>query len=69
MKVEQAGDLMFLTYYMVNWKSEPQSPAGQKCSHCGKAMSRIEAIVGEKRGAYEGLVCHDCKRVTWMRKD
>jgi len=69
LKVEHGADLVYLTYYMVDWKGEPQTPTSQPCSQCGQEMSRIEAEVGDKQGAYEGLVCHRCKRVTWVRKD
>ena len=67
MKVETAGDLVYRTYYMVNWKDETQAQTAQPCTECGREMSRIEADVGGRRGAYEGLVCHSCKRVTWVR--
>jgi len=31
-------------------------------------MNVIEAIVGGQQVGYEGLVCHECKRVTWVRR-
>ena len=68
MKVEQASDLAYQTYYMVRWESEPQMPSRQRCSDCGREMSSIEALVGNQLVGYEGLVCHRCKRVTWVRK-
>lgn len=69
MNVEHAGDLMFLTYFMVNWKKEPQTQTSQPCSDCGREMRSIVANVGDGHSEYEGLVCHQCKRVVWMRKD
>ena len=68
MKVERAGDLMYVTYFMVNWKEEKEDPSDQRCAQCGSNMGRVEASVGEGEAGYEGLVCHSCKRLVWVRK-
>ena len=67
-KVERAGDLAYVTYFMVNWNEEKASPAEQRCAQCGSNMVRLEASVGEGKESYEGIVCHGCKRLTWVRK-
>jgi uncharacterized protein with PIN domain len=67
-KVERAGDLMYVTYYMVDWKKEKENPSNQRCPECGKTMGRLEAFVGEGESGYEGLVCHNCKRLVWLRE-
>lgn len=69
MNVERAGDLVYVTYFMVNWKEERETPSDQQCTECGKSMGRLEASVDEGGARYEGLVCHSCKRLTWLRKD
>lgn len=69
MKVEHAGDLMFVTYFMVNWKEERESPSGKNCAECGRGMGRVEATTGESKSTYEGLVCHNCKRLVWLKMD
>jgi uncharacterized protein with PIN domain len=67
-KIERAGDLMFVTYFMVNWKKENVSPSLKRCTECGNGMGILEAVVGEGEVEYEGLVCHNCKRLVWLRK-
>jgi uncharacterized protein with PIN domain len=67
MKVERAGDLMFVTYYMVRWDEELQFSSREACAGCRNQMKRIEAEVGEKGLGYDGLVCHNCKRIVWVR--
>jgi len=67
-RVARAGDLMFATYFMVDWKKEKAGPSDQRCAQCGSNMGRLEASVDEGGAGYEGLVCHSCKRLTWVRK-
>lgn len=67
-KVEHPGDLMYLTYYMINWEDARQSPSEQRCLQCGRPMQRVEAEVVREGLRYEGLVCHVCKRVLWVRQ-
>lgn len=69
MKVGSAGDLMYVTYFMVRWDEEKESPSDRACVECGSMMGRLEAHVREGDARYEGLVCHNCKRLTWVRKD
>jgi uncharacterized protein with PIN domain len=67
-KIERAGDLMFVTYFMVDWKGERVSPSLERCTECGNGMESLEAVVDESGMKYEGLVCHNCKRLVWLRK-
>ena len=69
MRIERAGDLMFVTYFMVNWEKEATVPSGRKCAECRREMGGLEAVVGSGEVEYEGLVCHSCKRLLWMKKD
>ncbi len=59
---------MYVTYFMVKWEEETLSPSGQRCAECGREMDKLEAVVGDSDASYEGLVCHSCKRVLWVRK-
>lgn len=60
---------MFVTYFMLDWGEEKESPSDRSCAECGNKMGSVEASVGEGGGSYEGLVCHRCRRLTWLRKD
>jgi hypothetical protein len=60
---------MFLTYYMVSWGEVKQTPSETKCTDCGRPLNRTEEFIDEKGLKYEGYVCHDDKRVTWIRID
>jgi uncharacterized protein with PIN domain len=66
-KVERVGDLMFVTYYMVDWTQEKETPSGKRCAECGGEMGELEATTRDGRSAYAGLVCHKCKRLLWLR--
>ena len=67
MRVERAGDLIFWTYYMINWDKVKQTPSDQKCSECGDKMNKAEQAVDSKGRAYDGYVCHRDKRLVWVR--
>ena len=58
---------MFVTYFMVDWKEEKVRPSGRLCTECGNEMGSLEANVGAGQTAFEGLVCHNCKRLVWLR--
>jgi len=66
-KIERSGDLIFWTYFMVNWDKVKQSPSDQKCVQCGRAMNRVEPVRDSKGLEYDGYVCHEDKRVVWTR--
>lgn len=68
MRVERAGDLVFVSYFMIDWNREKQSASGRQCTQCGREMNSLEATVRTESPGYEGLVCHNCKRVTWVRR-
>jgi uncharacterized protein with PIN domain len=68
MKVERPGDLIYLTYFMIDWEEVRQSPAERPCLQCGQQMSKLEASVGKGNLSYAGLVCHGCKRILWVRQ-
>lgn len=58
---------MFLTYFMMKWDEVGQTPSDQKCTECGRAMMKTEAITDKDGRAFVGYVCHSDKRVTWLR--
>ena len=66
-RIEKAGDLVFWTYYMLDWEEIKQSPADQRCVQCGGAMVRVGPMEDVKGAKYDGLACHECKRVIWVR--
>ncbi len=69
MRVEKAGDLIYLTYFMIRWDKVKQTPSDQKCSECGNPMNKAEQAVDSKGQKYDGYVCHTDKRVIWVRAD
>ena len=68
MKIEKAGDLIFWTYYMLDWKTVEQTPSGQKCVQCGGEMLRVGPMEDSKGKKYDGMVCHSCKLVLWVKR-
>lgn len=65
--MELPGDPTYWTYFMVDWESAQQSPSEQKCVQCGREMKLLEGVTDRKAIRYDGLVCHTCKRVVWVR--
>lgn len=68
MRIESSSDLIFLTYYMMEWGKVKQSKSNNKCVQCGSEMNYIEDVIDRKGNVYGGLVCHKCKRVIWFKK-
>lgn len=66
-KAERPGDLTYLTYYMVDWAKTGQSPSDVRCMQCGGEMKKVEPVTDGSGRAYDGMVCHSCKRVLWVR--
>ena len=67
-KIEHSGDLIYHTYHMVDWKKAEQRQSEVRCLQCGGKMNEVEAITDNSGRSYDGLVCHNCKRVLWVRK-
>jgi len=67
MKVERAGDLIFWTYFMIDWKKVQQTPSDQICSECGSQMNRAEQATDSKGQRFDCYVCHTDKRVIWLK--
>jgi hypothetical protein len=67
MKVEKAGDLIFWTYYMIDWGRVQQTPSDQACSGCGNLMNKAERAVDSKGQKFDCYVCHTDKRVIWLK--
>jgi hypothetical protein len=68
-RVEKAGDLIFMTYYMVDWNSAEQEHSEMTCAQCGGRMNRVEPIVDAAGRKFDGYVCHVDKRVIWAKAD
>jgi hypothetical protein len=58
---------MFLTYFMVKWEEVEQHVTDQKCTECGRPLARTEKFEYEKGQNFEGYVCHNDKRVIWVK--
>ena len=69
MRIENAGDLIFWTYYMIDWEKVTQGSSTKPCMQCGRVMNTVEAVTDSRGLAYEGLACHSCKRLLWVRRD
>ncbi len=67
MKVDKAADLMFWTYFMVDWSKVGQEPSDMKCAQCGKPMNQVEQAVDSSGKRFDGYVCHPDKRLIWVR--
>lgn len=69
MKIERSGDLIYWTYHMMDWTKVKQVQSDQRCTECGRPMKDVEPVRDQRGRTYEGLVCHNCKRVLWVRRD
>jgi hypothetical protein len=67
LKVDRADDLIFWTYFMIDWKKVEQTPSDQECSECGHPMSKAEEATDSKGQKFDCYVCHVDKRVIWLR--
>jgi uncharacterized protein with PIN domain len=67
MKIERPGDLIYLTYFMLDWGKVEQTDSDQRCTKCGGALRQVEPAIDPKGNRYDGLVCHSCKQVIWAR--
>lgn len=67
MRVEKAGDLIFMTYYMVDWGKTGQEASDLRCAECGEPMNKVEPAVDSSGKKYDGYVCHKDKRLVWAR--
>jgi hypothetical protein len=68
LEIDDAGELMYRTYYMMDWEKVHQTDSDSSCVKCGKAMKNAEPYRDKKGLVYEGLVCHNCKMVYWLRR-
>jgi len=67
MKVEKADDLIFWTYFMIDWNRIQQAPSDQTCSECGTIMYKAEPAIDSKGQKFDCYVCHNDKRVIWLK--
>ena len=66
-RIRRPADLIHWTYFMVDWAKASQGRSGQRCVQCGGEMNSVEPAIDDAGNRYEGLVCHGCKRLIWMK--
>jgi len=60
---------VFWTYLMMDGEKVRQGGSAKPCMQCGRMMNTVETVTDRSGLAYEGLVCHSCKRLLWVRRD
>jgi hypothetical protein len=68
LKIDDAAELIFRTYYMMDWSKVKQSQSDQSCVTCGGRMMKAEPFTDKKGLEYDGFVCHACKTVFWLKR-
>jgi len=69
LEIDDAGELIFQTYYMLDWSKLQLTDSDHACVTCGRKMKKVEPVRDKKGLVYDGFVCHDCKTVLWLRRD
>jgi uncharacterized protein with PIN domain len=69
LEIDDAGELLFRTYFMVDWATVLQDDSDRRCITCGSQMKKVEPIRDKKGLVYDGLVCHSCKALFWLKRD
>lgn len=67
MKIERAGDLIYWTYFMIDWEKAKQEASDKLCQECGQMMNRVEPMSDQKGSTYDGYVCHKNKLLIWVK--
>ena len=67
MEIDDSSSLIYLTYHMMDWGKVSQSPSSTTCVSCGGAMLTVEPVRDKKGVVFDGIVCHKCKRVLWVK--
>ena len=65
--IDDSSSLMYMTYFMMDWKKVSQSPSPVRCMSCGGPMMSVEPVRDKKGVVFEGVVCHNCKALLWSR--
>ncbi len=68
MRIEKAGDLLYWTYFMVDWSKTKQEQSDVTCSECGDPMMRGEPAIDSDGHRYACYVCHRDKKVFWVKE-
>ncbi len=68
MKIERAEDLIYWTYHMLKWDEVKQDPSDRKCVQCGRPMLEVGPVEDARGTMFLGIVCHNCKRVIWVKE-
>jgi DNA-directed RNA polymerase subunit RPC12/RpoP len=53
---------------MIDWKTADEKALDQKCVRCGGTLSTVELTTADSGLKYDGLVCHSCKSVIWLKR-
>jgi len=67
MKVGTADELIFWTYFMMDWNKVRQTKSDHNCSECGAPMNKAEQAIDSKGQKFDCYVCHADKRVIWLK--
>jgi uncharacterized protein with PIN domain len=68
LEIDDSSDLIYQTYFMVNWAKTKQTPSQTRCVSCGGAMMDVEPARDKKGVVFDGIVCHKCKTLLWTRR-
>jgi hypothetical protein len=68
LEIDDAGELLFRTYFMVDWTAVRQTGSDLRCVTCGGQMKGVEPIRDKRGLVYDGLVCHNCKALFWLKR-
>jgi uncharacterized protein with PIN domain len=69
LEIDEAGELLFRTYYMMDWATTTQVGTDRLCVSCGGEMKKVEQVRDKKGLVYEGIACHKCKAIFWLKRD
>ena len=68
MEIDDSAALFFYTYHMMDWGTVSQEPSETRCISCGEKMMDVGPVRDKKGVVFDGLVCHSCKTILWVRK-
>lgn len=68
MDIEDASDLVYYTYFMLDWTKVRQAPSETTCVSCGGPMLEVGPVTDRRGRTCDGRVCHHCKTVLWIRR-
>jgi hypothetical protein len=67
LNIEDTSELIYVTYYMIEWDKVKQELSEMKCVECGNALYETEYFEDKRKKRFRGMVCHKCRRVLWLK--